>query len=71
MDEDAIDEMGIMGAGSERNYLNNVDFEGATIKNNEWLSIGELLKVKTLYGAELDPGFEKQIENNYPNLLKE
>lgn len=70
MDEDAIDEMGTMGCGRERNYLNNVDFEGATIKNNEWLSIDELLKVKTLYGAELDPEFEKQIENNYPNLLK-
>ena len=46
------------------------DLRGANLRKAKNLTIRQISKVKTLYGAKLDPGLKELIEKDYPHLLE-
>jgi len=51
--------------------LKLANLEGANLQEALNLSVGQLSKVKTLYGAKLDSALMEQIKKDYPHLLGE
>ncbi len=50
--------------------LQEADLRQADLRGALALTVEQLSKAKTLHGAKLDPELEKQIRENYPQLLE-
>ena len=61
-----LQEANLQGANLEEAMLRN-----AILQKAENLTIKQLSRVKTLYGAILNPGLMKQVKEKYPHLLEE
>jgi hypothetical protein len=61
----------LQGAHLEQAALRGTDLQGAQLKGAIGLTVTQLSTVKTLYLARLDPHLREQIEQQYPQLLKE
>ena len=51
--------------------LVGANLEGANLEGVRGLTIEQLSKVKSLYGAKLDPVLMEQAKEKYPHLLEE
>jgi len=55
----------------QRANLEGANLEGANLEGVQGLTIEQLSKVKSLYGARLDPALLEQVKEKYPHLLEE
>ena len=60
----------LQGANFDAADLQEVNFRSADLRGVLNLSIEQLSVVRTLHNAELDLEIKKQVEKDYPNLLK-
>ncbi len=61
-------EANLIGADFRGALLGEADLRRANLRRVKNLSIEQLSKAATLYEAELEPDFMKEIEKSYPHL---
>lgn len=60
----------LQGADLNNANLEGADFDHSDLRNAKNLTIEQISKVKTLYGAKLNYDFKEQIKKDYSNLLE-
>ena len=58
-------------ANLEGANLDGANLEEANLEGVHGLTIEQLSRVKSLYGAKLDPVLMQQVKEKYPHLLEE
>jgi hypothetical protein len=58
------------GADLSGANLTDADLSGANLKGAKGLTLEQLARVRTLYGATLDDELREQVEKNYPHLTR-
>ena len=66
-----LQEVNLQGANLQNAYLQDAILLNVDLRNAKNLTLDQLSKAKSLYGAELDPELRKQVEAKYSHLLEE
>ena len=66
-----LQEVNLQGANLQNAYRQDAILLNVHLRNAKNLTLDQLSKAKSLYGAELDPELRKQVEAKYSHLLEE